>query len=120
MRHFILVGVFLFAGCATIFKGTKEDVFLDGGPGAVEVYLNGEKIGNAPVKIELKRDQEYKVDFRKDGYVSKTYQISSKIGLGWVVLDVIGGAVPLVVDIATGACYSLEPNSINSVLEKQQ
>lgn len=41
-------------------------------------------------------------------------------GAGWIVLDVLAGLVPIIVDAATGAWYGLDQDNVNAVLEKQQ
>lgn len=118
MRAIVLFFVVFLAGCATLFKGTKESVSFDGGPGSVEVYVNGQKAGVTPFKMELKSDKEYTIEFRKEGYKSKTYTLSNKVGAGWVILDILGGLLPVVIDAATGAWYSLDQTTFNTTLEK--
>jgi len=121
-RFFCLVAVFLFIlnGCALIFQGTSQNVSFDSAPGAAEVWINGAKVGVTPYKLELKRNQEYTIEFKKEGYQTKTYRITNSIGAGWVILDILGGLIPVLIDAATGAWYSFDQSSINAVLEKQQ
>ncbi|MCF7859585.1 MAG: PEGA domain-containing protein [Candidatus Cloacimonetes bacterium] len=107
-------------GCAIIFQGTSKSMSFDSGPGAAEVWINGSKAGVTPCKIELKRDQEYSVEFRKEGFETKSYRITNSVGAGWVILDILGGLVPLVIDAATGAWYSFDQENINALLEEQQ
>jgi len=116
----IAVTVFIFNGCGLIFQGTKQDVGFDSGPGAAEVWVNGAKVGVTPCKIELKRNEEYTIEFKKEGYQTKSYRITNGVGAGWVILDILGGLIPVVIDAATGAWSSLDQNSINATLEKQQ
>jgi hypothetical protein len=116
----IAVAALIFNGCALIFQGTSQNVNFDSGPGAAELWVNGAKVGVTPVKIELKRNQEYTIEFKKEGYQTKSYRITNGIGAGWVILDILGGLIPVVIDAATGAWYSFDQTSINAVLEKQQ
>ncbi|MGC9093736.1 MAG: hypothetical protein ACP5JH_10885 [Bacteroidota bacterium] len=44
----IAIAALIANGCASIFKGTREEVSFDSGPGAAEVYLNGAKVGVTP------------------------------------------------------------------------
>lgn len=110
----------LLYGCAIIFSGTNAGVKMNSSPDGAEVWVNGAKAGTTPCKIELKKSQEYSIEFRKDGYTPRTYRITNSVGAGWVVLDVLGGLIPVVVDAATGAWYGLSDDNINLVLEKQQ
>ncbi|MCZ2846084.1 MAG: hypothetical protein O2U61_06290, partial [Candidatus Bathyarchaeota archaeon] len=59
-------------------------------------------------------------EFKIEGYKPKSVQINNKVGAGWVVLDIVLGLVPVVIDAATGAWYSLDQKNIDAVLEKQQ
>lgn len=105
-------------GCATLFKGSSEDVNMDSAPPA-EVYINGEMRGETPLKLNLKTNDTYTVQFKKDGYETKTYNIGNSVGAGWVVLDIVGGVLPVVVDAATGSWYSLDEDNIDARLEKE-
>lgn len=115
-----LIIILLNIQCATIFKGTKQDMSFDGGPGNVSVWINGVESGQTPLRISLKVNEEYTIEFRKPGYKSKSYKISNSVGAGWVVLDVLGGLLPVIIDAATGSWYSLDQSHINAVLEAQQ
>ena len=110
----------LFNQCALIFSGTKSNVGFDATPTSCEVYVDGVKLGTTPCKIELKRDKEYTIEFRKAGYGTRTYKISNSVNAGYVVLDVLGGLIPVIIDAATGSWYSFDQYNINTVLEKQQ
>ena len=54
--------------------------------------------------------------FRKDGYKDKTYQVSRSVGIGWVILDILGGLVPLIVDAATGDRFMLDADTVNVIM----
>ncbi len=129
MKKFIKIGKLfciiaaismVFGGCGTIFQGTKQEVSFDSGPGAAEVWVNGAKVGVTPCRVELKRKGEYTIEFKKEGFQTKSYRISNSVGAGWVILDILGGLVPVVIDAATGGWHSLDQTSINATLEKQQ
>lgn len=87
-------------------------------PQGAQVYVNGDYVGTTPVKIELKNNKDYSIEFRKDGYRSKTYQLGKHLGAGWIILDVLFGLVPVVVDAITGDWYNLDSDHVNMVLEK--
>lgn len=112
--------VLIFNSCAIIFSGTNAGVRMDSSPDGVEVWVNGAKAGVTPCKIELKKNQEYSIEFKKEGYQTRSYRLTNSVGAGWVVLDILGGLVPVIIDAATGAWYSLSQDNINAVLEKQQ
>ena len=65
-------------------------------------------------------NKTYTIEFRKEGYKSKLVNITNHIGAGWIILDVLGGLIPVIIDAATGAWYELDQKNVNTILEKQQ
>ncbi len=71
------------------------------------------------MKVQLQNDKEYKIEFRKEGFQTKTYNLGKRVGAGWIILDILGGLVPIIVDVATGGWYELDNTNVKVVLEKQ-
>jgi len=116
----VVIPLLSLSGCfATVFKGRNSSVEMTSVPDGATVYVDGVPAGQTPVKVRLKSSTSHTVEFKKDGYKPVTKQISSGIGPGWVILDVAFGLVPVVVDAATGAWYSLDDDHVKAVLEKQ-
>jgi len=111
--------LFLFSGCATIFEGEFRDVKVNSEPAGAKIFINGEYYSSTPLKIELRPNKTYIIEYRKKGYKTITRRIKNQIGVGWVILDVVCGVIPVFVDAVTGAWYSLEQVYINEVLEEQ-
>jgi hypothetical protein len=103
--------------CAAIFKGTSEDVDFNSQPTGAEVYINGMLSGTTPLRIKLESKNTYYIEFRKAGLPSKTYRIGNNIGAGWIVLDILAGLVPVVIDAATNSWYELDNKNIYMILE---
>lgn len=110
----------LLTSCATIFKGTSSPVYFSSDPHGVKVYVNGNLMGTTPVKLKLESKRVYNIEFKKEGYETKTFTITNHVGVGWVILDVLGGLIPIVIDAATGAWYELDQENVNAVLERQK
>lgn len=117
---FIAVTTLLFNSCATIFKGSTDDVSFSSDPSGAKVYVNGVLLGTTPVKLKLKSKNSYTIEIKKEGYETKTVVINNSIGAGWIILDILGGFIPVIIDAATGSWYSLDQEHVNAVLEKQQ
>jgi hypothetical protein len=111
--------VFLFSGCAAIFKGNHSKVVATSQPEGAEVYINGYFYGTTPVKLKLRSKENYVVEFRKEGFKTQTRHIHSNVGAGWIVLDVIFGLIPVIVDAATGSWYHLDQTHVNAELRRQ-
>jgi len=117
---FIAVTILTFSSCATIFKVSTYDVSFSSDPTGAKVYVNGSLLGTTPVQLELKSKNSYTIEFKKDGYETKTVLLNNSVGGGWIVLDILGGLIPIVIDAATGNWYSLDQEHVNGVLEAQQ
>jgi len=105
--------VFMMSSCATIFGGKKNTIQVKmGSPESAQVYLDGELIGEAPfkIRIEKRRIQEGSIiEIKKEGYKTMQYHVIRTPHAGYVILDILGGVVPLVVDVADGNIY--RPNT---------
>ncbi|MDD8016931.1 MAG: hypothetical protein PHP42_01025 [Bacteroidota bacterium] len=130
-KHSIILVVlllFLFNGCATLFKGYEDPVHIYQYSEDVSFQtINGVQI---PVH---KTEQKFEIDSRSHFSIDSTlYHISlysnanhvlliktakkeysitryPKLGWGWLVLDLLGGGVPMFIDIYTGAWNHFDP-----------
>ena len=125
MKSYISIGLVvvltLFTmNCAAVFTGGRGEVQTTSNPPGAEVWVNGQMMGQTPVTLRLLTKGEYQVEIKKYGYKTQTFRITNKVGAGWIVLDVIMGLVPVIVDAATGAWYVFNEKNVNAQLEKQQ
>lgn len=104
-------------GCATLFGPSSHALALASEPAGAEVYVNGFKMGTTPVELNLKADKSYTIEFRKEGYNSVTRVVNTKVGAGWVILDILGGLIPVIIDAATGNWNQLDQDAVNAALE---
>jgi len=120
LNIFMIVALALSAtGCATLLKGDMERVYFSSNPDSAEVYVNDTYKGTTPLQLNLPSKGIYNIEFRKDGYRSKTVVIDNKIGEGWILLDALTGLVPVLVDAVTGNWIQLSTNNVNAVLDQQ-
>ena len=108
------------AGCATLFNEKQPSIGIESDPDGADVYVDGNYVGTTPVSIKLSVRNKYTIVFRKAGYEDHTYELSNFVGTGWIVLGVLGGLIPIIVDAATGDWYELSEENINVALERQQ
>lgn len=106
-----LIGLLLLSSCALLFKGEDDTVDFNTEPAGAEVFIDGVSYGTTPVSVQLKASETYTVSLRYQDQ-ERTIMIQNQVGALWVVLDILGGLVPLIVDAATGAWYELEPNQV--------
>ncbi|MCP4220175.1 MAG: PEGA domain-containing protein [bacterium] len=116
----IFVLVITTTGCATILTDGRGKFEATSEPAGAEVYVNGEKMGQTPVTLLLKKKGEYRIVLKKEGFKEQTFKLTNKVGVGWIVLDVLCGLVPVIVDAVTGKWYRFNEKNFNAVLKKQK
>lgn len=102
-RFALLVPVIALLGCATILAG-KGPVGIPTAttPAGADVFLDGNRLGTTPVKVQVERKKSHTLVFKKSGYKDASCVLEKSTGAGWVILDVLTGLVPIVIDAATG------------------
>ena len=48
-------------------------------------------MGKTPAQLKLENNKDYTIEFREEGYQSKTVFLDKGIGAGWIILDVVFG-----------------------------
>lgn len=114
-----MVSVNILTSCVTLFGKNTQLLAGNTALRGADVYVNGFKVGVTPVELALKADRFYVIEFRKTGYRSVTCVINTKIGAGVIVLDVLKGLVPVIVDAVTGDYNELSQEAIDAALEKE-
>lgn len=125
MRNFaaIIISVlylFVQTGCASIISGKTQDVEILSNPPGATVLVDGMMAGYTPMTKEFKRKKRHEVVLKKEGYIDETRM--TKRGYNWWNMGniLIGGIIGIIIDFATGAVYSVEPETIHiQMLEGQ-
>jgi hypothetical protein len=105
------------SGCAALF-GAKEKTFdLRSQPEGADVYLNGNRLGTTPVQARLSNLATHTFVYRKAGYKEASCTLARGTDGGWVVLDILAGIVPVIVDAATNSWTQTKGNSCMQGLE---
>jgi hypothetical protein len=98
--------------CATLFKGTTEEVNFGSNPTGAEVWVDGKLMGTTPINFRLITKKVYLIEFKYQDQTKSVY-LNNHVGAGWIVLDVLGGLVPVIIDAVTGAWYSFDQSNVN-------
>ncbi len=130
MKHYpslltLLIPLFLLSqGCATIFGGRTNSMIFNGHTDIQsEVFIDDTLVGQAPGKIVLpkKTIQHGSVlEIRTEGYETQEYLILRKPHAGLVIADFVVGAVPLIVDVASGNILRPVPRKFDLDYTKQE
>lgn len=123
-KKFFLTGIIaagmlmlFLSGCATIIKGTSQDISIQSNPsnakvvvkatGGVEVFS-----GMTPATAKLSKKKEYTVTVSLDGYKDGTVMVSQGFE-AWTIGNILcGGIIGLIIDAVDGAIWKLEPDQI--------
>ena len=114
----VLIAFAALSNCATVFNDQEPLVGIGSQPAGAEVYVNGEYVGATPVQVELSVHREHTIVFRKEGFDDRTFRLSNEVGVLWIVLDVVTGLIPLIVDAATGNWLELSDETVDVVLTR--
>lgn len=105
------------SGCATLLKGSGDPLRITSTPTAATVTLNGVEIGTTPIQMRVPAKDLQLLRFSKDGYRSSTVAVSGSVGSGWVILDILCGLVPVIVDAATGSWYTRDREIVHVTMQ---
>jgi len=112
-----LLVALIVSGCAAVLGTKQKDFSLGSDPGGADVYLNGNRLGKTPLRVKLSNQANHVFVFRRAGYGEATCTLNRGTGAGWVILDVLFGLVPIVVDAATNSWSQTKGNECFQTLE---
>lgn len=115
----LLAGALLLPACGVLFNSGPAKVTFTSSPDGAEVWINGMRHGITPVVVDLAKDREYTVVFKKPGHKDVVTTITKKVSPGILILDVLAipWLVPIVVDAATGSWFVLSTSSVHGSLD---
>lgn len=109
----------LLSGCGLMFGGTRQTVRTTSSPDGVTITtVPPTSDYKTPASMSLERKNNYTLTFSAPGYTSQKLEIQKSIRGGIVVLDILAGLVPVIVDAVTGAWYKLSPDVASVTLTK--
>ena len=113
----ILTATALLGGCATVTRGTTNQVTVNSEPvGAEAISSTGLICPMTPCTWEISRKSEFAVTFKKQGYQTQQVQVGTKLAgggaAGFAGNVLIGGIIGMGVDAASGATLEHYPNPV--------
>ncbi len=119
-----LACVLLVSGCATVVRGTTEDVVIRYSPDDARVTTsNNHTCSSSPCVIKVPRKESFVVTTTKPGYQKQSVAVGTKVtgkGAAGIAGNVIvGGVIGVGVDAATGAGRDHFPNPVIIDLVKE-
>lgn len=117
---FIILGSVIFSSCATILASKKASVNVASNVEGTEVFVNGFRQGVTPLQVSLEKGKDHTIEFRKDGYLSTSRVVGQKMAAGWLILDILFGFWPIIIDAATGDWKTVDTDVVMVNLEEKK
>jgi hypothetical protein len=104
-------------GCATVLKGTSEEVAVNSDPSGAEVSVNGEYNGTTPYVVKVPSSRTLFIRVAKTGY--RPQHVTDDTSLRWkyAIGSFLALVIPLGVDLADGAAWGHDQTVITVHLE---
>ena len=103
-------------GCASLTRGTSEQVQIVSDPPGAEVRTTSGLVCITPCSLPVGRKDEFVATFTKPGYEAVSVPVVTRIGgtgaAGFAGNVVLGGLIGMGVDAATGAALDHCPNPV--------
>ena len=114
----IAVLALLTAGCATLFNADQTDILMETHPGGAEVWVDGAHRGVTPMVIKLGNHEPHVIVFKRRGFKDHTCVIDTEVEAKWIVLDVVLGLIPVLIDGMTGEWKSLTATACTAAMQE--
>jgi hypothetical protein len=95
-----------------------DDVKVNSDPSDAIIKVDGNQMGKTPATIKLQRGKSHFFEISKSGY--ETYKMTTGNSItGWFWGNLLcGGIIGIVIDLATGNAFDVDPDNINVTLAK--
>lgn len=99
-------------GCASIISGTTDQISFSSNVDPVNVYIDGLKVGETPLKVDVQKKVGLGrvVRFEKAGYKTQEFNLRNKFD-AVAVLDISSVIVSGGIDVLTGALMEYSPKT---------
>ncbi len=109
-------------GCATLSRGTTDEVSVISDPVGAEVTTSFGSHCSTPCSLAVARDQVFSLTIAKDGYEAQKVDVVTRLsgaGLAAATENLVTAGLGATVDAATGATLEHIPNPVNVTLVKR-
>jgi hypothetical protein len=102
-------------GCGTLFTGSSSMFAISSEPEKAKVYVNGMYIGTTPTSTPLKRDKDYNIVVKKEGYEDASAVITRSFN-AVAILNLLS-PICWIVDIVTGGMWKFDRDGVTVDLD---
>jgi PEGA domain len=115
---YALSSLLLFSSsCATLLKGTTDNMTVVSDPVGAEVKVNGDVEGTTPVSFTVASNEDLNIQIAKEGYEPQDIDSPARFRWGWELLSFVSYVIPVLVDVNEGAAWGHDQTTITADLE---
>ncbi len=103
--------------CATLLKGTKEEITVVSDPSGATVTANESQQGTTPVSFTVPSKQDLNISVTKAGYQEQDLQDPTSFRWGYEIWSFVEWVIPMVVDLSDGAAWGHDHLTMTAHLE---
>jgi hypothetical protein len=118
MRQFLpltcaaIVAAAPIGGCASVFDASdRTTIKVDSKPQGARVRLDGADRGVTPLELNLSDKESYELTVTHGGE-TRSVQLTRSVAPVWIILDVLFGVIPVIVDAITGNWFDISPTTV--------
>lgn len=104
-------------GCATMLKGTNEQLMVASDPSGATVAVNGQNEGTTPYETTVPSSQNLQIEVSKAGYQPTTIEDDTSFRWGYEIWSFLEFVIPMGVDMADGAAWGHDKTMVTAHLE---
>lgn len=105
----------ILSGCGTIMTPSQALVTFTSDPPGADVLVDGLPVGRTPVQTFVSNRKDHVVTLQHDDGQSTNCMLYASLGAGWLVLDILLGFVPVIVDAITSGWNELDQVGCHAV-----
>jgi len=105
------------ASCATLLKGTNEEITVVSDPSGAKVSANESERGTTPVSFTVPSKEDLNISITKAGYQQEDLRDPAKFRWGYEAWSFVEWVIPMVVDLSDGAAWGHEHLTMTAHLE---
>lgn len=95
----------MLTGCATMLKGTTDQITVISDPPGAQVTSNSSPVGVTPVSFTVPSKEDLNLQVSKPGYQSASMQNEANFRWGYEIWAFLAYIIPGIVDCADGAAW---------------
>ena len=119
-RALLLITAIALSGCASIIRGSHQEVHVETAPTGADVYHEEtRRRWSSPASSELARNSRHVLLVEAQGYRSQEVYIRSEASVAWWIIDAFSLGIGNALDAAIGGLFNLKPERVYVVLEPE-